>query len=517
MAANVVSDHVSATIPASTSVPSFVSTTAAYEALSSYKGLISVAVVVFTILALEQAVYRAKKGSLPGSPWTIPIIGKFMDSMNPTIEGYISQWNQGPLSALSVFHIFIVMASSNEYTRKIFNSPTYAEPFLVASAPEILEPDNWVFLTGKLHADYRRGLNSLFTRKAISTYLAIQDRVTRAHFARWLADSKAEHEDIMNKIRDLNMETSLRVFCGSRIPQPAVMEITEQYWLITLALQLVNFPLSIPGTNVYNAKQCRKRAMKHLTEAARLSKVAMAAGETPECLVDEWVTLMRAQDENSKGKTDFSDHEIAQVVLSFLFASQDAMSSGTIYLFQHFADFPEIMAKVLEEHDKIRPDPSVPLTLEQMDQMPYLMAVVKESLRLKPPVTMVPYKTTRAFPISETYTVPAGTMLIPSIYPSVHDPEVYPQPEKLIPERWLDPESPANKNPKNYLIFGSGPHKCIGQEYAMLHMANTIVTAAATMQWDHKRTPDSDNVQIIATLFPKDGCLLRFKPKAAAV
>lgn len=209
------------------------------------------------------------------------------------------------------------------------------------------------------------------------------------HFARWLADPKAEHEDIMNKIRDLNMETSLRVFCGSRIPQPAIMEITEQYWLITLALQLVNFPLAIPGTNVYNAKQCRKRAMKHLEEAARLSKIAMAAGETPECLVDEWVTQMRVEDENSKSKTDFSDHEIAQVVLSFLFASQDAMSSGTIYLFQHFAEHPEIMAKVLEEHDKIRPDPSTPLTLDQMDQLTYLKAVVKESLRLKPPVTMV--------------------------------------------------------------------------------------------------------------------------------
>lgn len=115
------------------------------------------------------------------------------------------------------------------------------------------------------------------------------------------------------------------------------------------------------------------------------------------------------------------------------------------------------------------------------------------------PLLQVPYKTTRAFPISDTYTVPANAMIIPSIYPSLHDPEVYPEPGKLIPERWLDPESPANKNPKNYLIFGSGPHKCIGQEYAMLHMANTIVTAAATMQWDHKRTPDSDKVQIIAT------------------
>lgn len=107
MAANVVTDHVSATIPASTSVPSFVSTTAAYEALSSHKILVSVAAVILSILALEQAVYRSKKGRLPGSSWTIPIIGKFMDSMNPTMEGYISQWNKGPLSVLSVFHMFV--------------------------------------------------------------------------------------------------------------------------------------------------------------------------------------------------------------------------------------------------------------------------------------------------------------------------------------------------------------------------------------------------------------------------
>ena len=38
---------------------------------------------------------------------------------------------------------FIVMASTTEYTRKIFNSPTYAEPCLVASAKQVLEPDNW--------------------------------------------------------------------------------------------------------------------------------------------------------------------------------------------------------------------------------------------------------------------------------------------------------------------------------------------------------------------------------------
>jgi C-22 sterol desaturase len=119
--------------------------------------------IVFALLALEQSVYRYKKKHLPGDSWTIPIIGKFADSMNPTMEGYMKQWNAGALSALSVFNMsvssasdliwkseirlllsrFIVMASSTQYSRKILNSPTHAEPCLVYSAKQVLRPENW--------------------------------------------------------------------------------------------------------------------------------------------------------------------------------------------------------------------------------------------------------------------------------------------------------------------------------------------------------------------------------------
>jgi hypothetical protein len=69
--------------------------------------------VVFTLLLLEQTVYRYKKKHLPGDSWTIPIIGKFADSMKPTMEGYMKQWNSGALSALSVFN----MCGSLNYSR----------------------------------------------------------------------------------------------------------------------------------------------------------------------------------------------------------------------------------------------------------------------------------------------------------------------------------------------------------------------------------------------------------------
>ena len=125
----------------------------------------------------------------------------------------------------------------------------------------------------------------------------------------------------------------------------------------------------------------------------------------------------------------------------------------------------------------------------------------------------VPYKTTKAFPIASDYTVPAGSMVIPSFYNSLHDPEVFPDPDEFLPERWLDPESSANQNPKNYLVFGSGPHKCIGLEYAMMNIGLVLADAAVLMNWDHEITTQSDKVQIIATLFPQDGCRLNFTPR----
>ncbi|KJA25773.1 hypothetical protein HYPSUDRAFT_37243 [Hypholoma sublateritium FD-334 SS-4] len=477
--------------------------------------LFTALVIIVSLLVLEQAVYRYKKKHLPGAKWTIPLIGKFADSMSPSLEGYIKQWNSGDLSAVSVFNIFIVMASSNEYARKILNSPTYAEPCLVHSMKQILRADNWVFLAGKAHVDYRRGLNALFTRKALGIYIDIQESICRKHLSRWLATTEKTPAPIpiMMIARHLNMETSLGVFCGPYIPEEAANEINTKYWDITLSLELVNFPLALPGTKVYKAIQARKVAMYWLEQAAHKSKIAMAEGGEPACMLDEWVTTLK--DPNYKGRREFSDLEMAMVIFSFLFASQDAMSSGLIYGFQHLADHPEVYSKVKEEQDRVRQGNfSKPLTLEMLDQMTYLQAAVKESMRVMPPVLMVPYKATRAFPITDNYNVPAGSMIIPSFYNSLHDPEVYPDPKSFLPERWLDPEGSANANPKNYLVFGAGPHRCIGLEYAQTNICLVLATAIAMMDWEHDVTPKSKLVEIIATVFPKDGCRLFLKRRA---
>ena len=90
-------------------------------------------------------------------------------------------------------------------------------------------------------------------------------------------------------------------------------------------------------------------------------------------------------------------------------------------------------------------------------------------------------------------------MVIPSLYPSLLDENVYENAHKFAPERWLDENDSANRNPANYLVFGAGPHRCIGQEYTTMNMVAAMGTAALMMEWDHLRTSESDKVQIIAT------------------
>ena len=63
------------------------------------------AAVLVSLLVLEQSVYRLKKKGLPGDKWLIPVIGKFADSMNPTLQNYERQWNLGALSCVSVFNM----------------------------------------------------------------------------------------------------------------------------------------------------------------------------------------------------------------------------------------------------------------------------------------------------------------------------------------------------------------------------------------------------------------------------
>lgn len=406
--------------------------------------------------------------------------------------------------------------------RKVFNSPGFVKPCVVDVAHKLLGADNWVFLDGKAHVEYRKGLNGLFTRKALEMYLPGQEAVYNRYFEKWLNITKengGKPLPFMIHFREIITAVSCRTFVGHYISDEAVKKIADDYYLITEALELVNFPIIIPFTKTWRGKKAADMVLAEFSKCAAKSKVRMAAGGEITCILDAWVKQMvdseRWREAEAKGEPlegvekptqmlrDFSDYEIAQTIFTFLFASQDATSSASTWLFQIMAQRPDILDRVREENLKVRNgDPKAPVTLEQLESMAYSRAVVRELLRYRPPVLMVPYVVKKAFPITDTYTVPKGGMVIATTYMALRDPEVYERPDEFDPERYYTGDAEV-KGAKNYLVFGTGPHYCLGQHYAQMNLVLMLGKASLLMDWKHYPTPKSEEIEVFATIFPK--------------
>ncbi|CEP60834.1 C-22 sterol desaturase LALA0_S02e00672g [Lachancea lanzarotensis] len=489
------------------------------QQLSYWKLFLSI---VFVGLAWDQISYQLKKGSIEGPQFKMwPIIGPFLESLDPKFEEYKAKWDSGPLSCVSIFHKFVVIASTRDLARKILQSSKYVKPCVVDVAVKILRPSNWVFLDGKAHVDYRKSLNGLFTKSALSQYLGTQELVMDKYLEKFVEFSKEKDfkpRVFFHEMREIMCALSLKAFCGDYITEDQIRKVADDYYLVTAALELVNFPIILPYTKTWYGRKTADMTMKIFEKCAQMAKDHIAAGGESNCVMDNWCKLMHdaktKDDENSRLlHREFSNREISEAVFTFLFASQDASSSLACWLFQIVADRPDVMEKIREEQLQVRDnDPSKPLSLPLIEDMKYTYMVVKEALRYRPPVIMVPYMVKEKFPVAPNYTAPKGAMLIPTLYPALHDPEVYENPEEFIPERWVE-GSPANEAKKNWLVFGSGPHVCLGQTYVMMTFTALIGKFAMYTDWKHEVTPLSEKIKVFATIFPKDDLLLAFKKR----
>jgi len=95
------------------------------------------------------------------------------------------------------------------------------------------------------------------------------------------------------------------------------------------------------------------------------------------------------------------------------------------------------------------------------------------------------------------------------LYPALHDPEVYQDPDTFKPERWEEPSRDMEK--RNWLVFGSGPHVCLGQNYVMMLFTGMLGKFLMHSDIIHHKTPLSEEIKVFATIFPKDDLILEWK------
>ncbi|PGH03869.1 hypothetical protein GX51_03857 [Blastomyces parvus] len=150
---------------------------------------------------------------------------------------------------------------------------------------------------------------------------------------------------------------------------------------------------------------------------------------------------------------------------------------GTAY---HIAANQTIRQRLYNELKEAIPDPSDPPSVQKLEQLPYLSAVVKEGLRLCNPVT---HRIARQFPDKSFnchgYFIPAGSILGMTAYLTHQNENIYPEPTVFKPERWLE----HGKRLERYLVpFSGGPRACLGNNLALAELY--LILALVFRQFD---------------------------------
>lgn len=195
------------------------------------------------------------------------------------------------------------------------------------------------------------------------------------------------------------------------------------------------------------------------------------------------------------------------VVMAFdmLLAGVDTTSSATSGILYCLAKNPEKQAKLREELRAILPNKDSPLTPENMKNLPYLRACIKEGLRMYPPVAGNVRQAGKDI-VLQGYQIPKGTDVAMASMILHSGEEYFERGNEFLPERWLKETSgcPSGKDvhPFLFLPFGFGPRTCVGRRMAMLEME--MLVARITRQFEYRWNYDELRILSSLVLIPEN-------------
>jgi len=164
-----------------------------------------------------------------------------------------------------------------------------------------------------------------------------------------------------------------------------------------------------------------------------------------------------------------SDEELRQEVDTFTFAGHDTTSIAVAFCLYFLGHHTDIQTRAYEEVMEVIGE-GENVTANQLKDLRYLEACLKEAMRLCPPVPIIGREALEDLTIGGHH-VPAGTTMLINMMLLHRDPKHFPEPEEYRPERFL---TEGHRPPYAYVPFSAGPRNCIGQKFAWL-MAKAIV------------------------------------------
>jgi cytochrome P450 len=212
--------------------------------------------------------------------------------------------------------------------------------------------------------------------------------------------------------------------------------------------------------------------------------------------------LLAARDEDDG--TGLDDRQVRDEVMTLILAGHETTANTLAWTFHLLLDHPDAAGRLRDELDRVLAGRSP--TMQDLPNLPYALAVLKESMRLYPPAYVVGRQAIRDVQLGP-HTVRAGTLLLVNIFGMHHRADLFPDPERFAPERFLgDGEKQLPRGA--YLPFGAGARICIGNHFALME-AHLLLAALAQRVRFERRGPAQIAPEPLVTLRPRGGLPVR--------
>ncbi|KAI0204166.1 cytochrome P450 [Astrocystis sublimbata] len=174
----------------------------------------------------------------------------------------------------------------------------------------------------------------------------------------------------------------------------------------------------------------------------------------------------------------------------------------TMAMYCILASPAQVLKRLRSELVEIMPEPTTQVSIPALEALPYLTAVIKESLRITALVTSrLPQVSPKERLQFREWVIPPGTPVSMTLRDILLDPDVFDEPFEFRPERWLPSNPKLPDMIRNYVPFGRGSRSCLGMNLAMAEMYIVIACMFRRVDFDLHDTIKERDIDTVRDCF----------------
>lgn len=303
----------------------------------------------------------------------------------------------------------------------------------------------------------RRISQPIFYQKQILSYGRIMVDYTKAMLNTW---NDGEVRDVNKDMMGLTLSIVMKAILSQELQNIQVSDIVRAFdtmldWFDSRRKQ--NF-LTVNWSFLPENIHYRQAINKMDESIYRIITERIEGEEKPDDLLSIFLQIC---DEDGNR---MSHQQIRDEINTLIFAGHETTANTLSWTIMLLAQNPDVENKLLAEINSVL-NGNFP-TVENIPQLTYTENVIKESMRLYPPVPIMARESIRDYDLGD-YRIPAKSSIMFAQWLMHRHPKYFENPEQFIPERWensLEKQLP----PCVYFPFGNGPRICIGKGFAMM-------------------------------------------------